>query len=188
MAASRGSADDAQQREQGQQQQPGERGDGVAKGHRKRLRPESARVNVSPPDSNGTRRDGGRHPGRLVHDRDAMSSTLDPAVIESWHAHVYFDASSRDAALALRATIEAELAGRIELGRFHEKPVGPHPMWSYQLAFPAAGFAHVVGWLALNHGALDVFVHPNTGEELRDHRDRALWLGRSYTLDLSVLR
>jgi hypothetical protein len=21
-------------------------------------------------------------------------------------------------------------------GRFHEKPVGPHPMWSYQLAFP----------------------------------------------------
>jgi len=117
-----------------------------------------------------------------------MSSTLDPSVIESWHAHVYFDASSRDAALALRATIEAELAGRIELGRFHEKPVGPHPMWSYQLAFPAAGFAHVVGWLALNHGALDVFVHPNTGEELRDHRDRALWLGRSYALDLSVLR
>jgi len=45
VAASRGSADDAQQREQGQQQQPGERGDGVAKGHRHRLRPESARVN-----------------------------------------------------------------------------------------------------------------------------------------------
>ena len=112
---------------------------------------------------------------------------LDPSVIESWHAHVYFGAPSRDAALALRKTIESELAGRIELGRFHEKPVGPHPMWSYQLAVPAAGFAHVVGWLALNHGALDVFVHPNTDDELRDHRDCALWLGKSYALNLAAL-
>ncbi len=110
-----------------------------------------------------------------------------PSTIESWHAHVYFDASSRDAAWALRETIAVELGGRMELGRFHEKPVGPHPMWSYQLAIPAAGFSEVVGWLALNHGALDVFVHPNTGDELRDHRDCALWLGKSHTLNLAAL-
>ena len=112
---------------------------------------------------------------------------LQPSAIESWHAHVYFDAASRDAAWALRETIQAELAGRFEMGRFHEKPVGPHPMWSYQLAIPAQNFAHVVGWLALNHGALDVFVHPNSGDELRDHRDSALWLGRSYELNLAAL-
>jgi DOPA 4,5-dioxygenase len=112
---------------------------------------------------------------------------LQPSIIESWHAHVYFDASSRDAARALRQTIETELADSIEMGRFHEKPVGPHPMWSYQLAFAPASFSHVVGWLALNHGALDVFVHPNTGDELRDHRDCALWLGKSYALNLAAL-
>jgi aromatic ring-cleaving dioxygenase len=112
---------------------------------------------------------------------------LQPALIESWHAHVYFEAASRDAAWALRETIAGELDGRMTLGRFHEKPVGPHPMWSYQLAIPAAHFAHVVGWLALNHGALDVLVHPNTGDELRDHRDSALWLGRSHALDLAAL-
>lgn len=111
----------------------------------------------------------------------------DPASIISWHAHVYFDADSRDAAWALRGRIQVALDGLFEMGRFHEKPVGPHPMWSYQLALPAAHFAKVVGWLALNHGALDVFVHPNTGDELRDHRDCALWLGRSHTLDLAAL-
>jgi DOPA 4,5-dioxygenase len=73
------------------------------------------------------------------------------------------------------------------MGRFHERPVGPHPMWSYQIAFAPAAFDEVVPWLALNRGALDVFVHPNTGDELADHRDRAIWLGRSYTLDLAVL-
>jgi aromatic ring-cleaving dioxygenase len=117
-----------------------------------------------------------------------MTKTLAPSLIESWHAHVYFDAASRDAAWALRELIITELAGTIEMGRFHEKPVGPHPMWSYQLAFPAGNFAQVLSWLALNHGALDVFVHPNTGDALRDHRDCALWLGRSYALNLAALK
>ena len=112
---------------------------------------------------------------------------LQPSLVESWHAHVYFDAASRDAAWALREVIVTELAGQIEMGRFHERPVGPHPMWSYQLAFTAAVFSPVVTWLTLNHAALDVFIHPNTGDELRDHRDCALWLGRSYTLNLAAL-
>jgi DOPA 4,5-dioxygenase len=30
-------------------------------------------------------------------------------------------------------------------------------------------------------------VHPNTGDALRDHRDSALWLGRSHTLNLAAL-
>jgi DOPA 4,5-dioxygenase len=107
--------------------------------------------------------------------------------IETWHAHVYFDAATRDAAWALRDLIAAELGDRVSLGRFHERPVGPHPAWSYQLAFAPAQFPHVAAWLALNHGALDVFLHPNTGDELRDHRDSAIWIGRSYPLDLRAV-
>jgi DOPA 4,5-dioxygenase len=112
---------------------------------------------------------------------------IDPSTFDSWHAHVYFDASSRDEAWALRETIETQLTGRMTMGRFHEKPVGPHPMWSYQLEIAGAEFAYVLGWLTLNHGALDVFVHPNTGDALRDHRDGALWIGRSHTLVLAAL-
>jgi len=107
--------------------------------------------------------------------------------IDSWHAHVYFDATTRDAAWALRETIAMALADVLTLGRFHEKPVGPHPMWSYQMAFPPASLAQVVGWLTLNHGALDVLLHPNTGDELGDHRDSALWLGHSHALNLAAL-
>ena len=107
--------------------------------------------------------------------------------IDSWHAHVYFDASTRDAAWALRETIAVALADALTLGRFHEKPVGPHPMWSYQMAFPPASLAQVLSWLTLNHGALDVLLHPNTGDELGDHRDSALWLGHSHKLNLAAL-
>ena len=114
-------------------------------------------------------------------------ANLDVSQITSWHAHVYFDATSRDAAREFGEVVTAQFGNRIVMGRFHERPVGPHPRWSYQIAFAPAEFSDVVGWLVLNHGALDVFVHPNTGNELRDHRDSAIWLGRSHQLDLRAV-
>ena len=114
-------------------------------------------------------------------------ASLDVSGITSWHAHVYFDAATRDAAWEFRDSVTAQFGDRVEMGRFHERPVGPHPRWSYQIAFEPTQFADVVSWLALNHGALDVFVHPNTDNELRDHRDCALWIGRSYRLDLKAV-
>jgi DOPA 4,5-dioxygenase len=107
--------------------------------------------------------------------------------VASWHAHVYFDAGSRGAAFALRERIAARFDGQMELGRFHERPVGPHPQRSYQIAFEPGHFAEIATWLALHHGALDVFMHPNTGDSLRDHRDRAVWIGRSHELNLRAL-
>ena len=112
---------------------------------------------------------------------------LDISSITSWHAHVYFDATSRDAAREFFEVVAAQFGNGVQLSRFHERPVGPHPLWSYQIAFAPTQFSDVVGWLTLNHGALDVFVHPNTDDELRDHRDCAIWLGQSHELDLRVL-
>jgi len=104
---------------------------------------------------------------------------------ESWHAHVYFDAGSHDAAWTLRQAIEARFA--LAMGRFHERPLGPHPCWSFQVAFRPDQFADLVPRLALNRGGLVVFIHPNKGDELGDHRDGALWLGAKLELDLAAL-
>lgn len=116
-----------------------------------------------------------------------MMAQLDPASITSWHAHVYFDGPTRDAAWALRQTITERLGSIVQIGRFHERPVGPHPMWSFQIEIAPHDFAQVMSWLALNHGSLDVFAHPNTGHQLRDHRDSAIWIGHSQVLKLEAL-
>lgn len=108
-----------------------------------------------------------------------------PDVISSWHAHVYFDSASRDVARRLYERLPDRFP-EAEIGRFHERPVGPHPMWSYQIAFAPALFAEIVPWLALNRSGLDVFVHPNTGDGRADHSDNAMFLGRSYPLDLTA--
>ena len=106
--------------------------------------------------------------------------------ITDWHAHVYFDRTTKTRAWNLKGRVAAELAGEVEVGRFHERPVGPHPMWSFQIAFGHDRFPVVVPWLAVNRDGLIVFVHPNSGDGLGDHRDRALWLGTGLDLELSV--
>ena len=40
---------------------------------------------------------------------------LDVSRIESWHAHVYFDAVTRDAALAFRNVVSTQFADRVSL-------------------------------------------------------------------------
>ena len=105
--------------------------------------------------------------------------------IESWHAHVYFDAQTAAPARALYDRVRAAFPAA-EMGRFHEKPVGPHPMWSYQVAFAPALLATILPWLTLNRDGLDVFIHPNTGDGLADHRDHTIFLGKSYPLKLSI--
>lgn len=106
--------------------------------------------------------------------------------IADCHAHVYYDAASRGQAEALRDA----MAGRfpVRLGRWHDRPVGPHPQSMYQVAFPLAAFGSFVPWLALNRGDLAILVHPLTGDDVADHSRHALWLGGPLPLDLDSLR
>jgi DOPA 4,5-dioxygenase len=106
--------------------------------------------------------------------------------IGGYHAHVYYDQASKSAAGALRDKIDA--AFTVDLGRWHDAPVGPHPCGSYQIAFAPELFASLVPWLALNRGDLTVFVHPNTGDAMADHTAHVMWLGESRALNLDALR
>ncbi|MGC5701631.1 DOPA 4,5-dioxygenase family protein [Pseudomonas sp. NFXW11] len=103
--------------------------------------------------------------------------------IKGYHAHVYFDASTIDQARALCE--QAAQLFPLKMGRVHERLVGPHPDWSCQLAFTPEVFAQVVPWLALNRRGLVVFLHPDTGDDLRDHTDHAIWMGAMRPLDLT---
>lgn len=110
----------------------------------------------------------------------------DPAPVAGYHAHVYYDPQTRAAAARLREEIAARFAAR--LGRWHDEPVGPHPVSMYQVAFEAAEFPGLVPWLMLNRGELSVLVHPLTGDDYRDHARFALWLGRQVPLRLEILK
>ncbi len=109
----------------------------------------------------------------------------DPALVEGYHAHLYYDPDTR--AFAERLRLEIGQRFRVRVGSWHDEPVGPHPQAMFQLAFAAAEFARLVPWLQLNHGALCVLIHPMTQDAVADHSHFALWLGKPLPLRLEVL-
>jgi DOPA 4,5-dioxygenase len=110
-----------------------------------------------------------------------------PTSVTGYHAHVYFDAATRERAWRLRETVAGAFPAA-QIGRFHEKNVGPHPRWSFQIAFAPDQFDRIVPWLMLNRDGLTVFLHPETGDALTDHAERAIWMGELLPLNLDALR
>ncbi len=104
--------------------------------------------------------------------------------IVGYHAHVYYDSDTQDT--ARQVCEEAARLFPVEMGRMHTRPVGPHPRWSCQLGFAADAFDQVIPWLMLNRQGLTIFTHPETGQHLEDHRDRAVWMGEMLDLNLAM--
>lgn len=103
---------------------------------------------------------------------------------KAYHAHIYFDEQTKAHARALCDTT-AERFG-LKVGRFHEKLVGPHPCWSCQVTLGARDFDSYIAWLDENRAGLTIFVHPLTGDDIKDHTDYAYWLGDAVELNLAI--
>ena len=105
---------------------------------------------------------------------------------DAYHAHLYFGPETAAQARTLAARAAGQFA--VQVGRFHERPVGPHPQWSCQLAFGRGEFERLIPWLEAHRGDIDVLVHGLSGDDLADHTRHAFWLGKEWPLDLSIFR
>lgn len=101
-----------------------------------------------------------------------------------YHAHVYYDAATRDAALALRARFRDAPAVTF-VGSMTDRPVGPHPVPQFEVHFGEAVRGEMIALIAGT--GLTALVHPLTDDDLADHTALAHWIGTPLSLDLSVL-
>lgn len=76
-----------------------------------------------------------------------------------------------------------------------EEPIGPHPVAMFEVnIFTPAQFGAFIPWLVINRGPLSALIHPNciidkeTGahDVLRDHTQRATWMGERIPLDFGA--
>ena len=109
--------------------------------------------------------------------------TTQPIKIEGYHAHVYYDPTTRARAAQLRETIASALG--VEVRELSDAPRGPHPVPQFRFMFTTAQFENIVPWLMLNRQGLDVLVHPLTDNSYDDHSRYAVWLGSPVPLKLN---
>jgi DOPA 4,5-dioxygenase len=103
-----------------------------------------------------------------------------------FQAHVYFDAITHRTAERTRDALARDLG--VNVGAFHERPVGPHAKAMFQVTITPEQFATVVPWLMVNRSGLSVFVHPTTDDSVADHEASSLWMGEPLPIDVEVLR
>ena len=108
------------------------------------------------------------------------------ADIRGFHAHVYFDATTRRTAARLHDAIARHLG--VNVGALYERPVGPHAKAMFQVAITPEQFATVVPWLMVNRAGLSVLVHPISDDPVRDHDTSPLWMGEPLPIDVEFLR
>jgi aromatic ring-cleaving dioxygenase len=106
--------------------------------------------------------------------------------IRGYHAHVYYDTTTKPRAARLRETIIEHFS--VESRGLSDEPRGPHPISQFNVVFKVEEFEKLVPWLMLNREGLDVLVHPLTESSYDDHSKNALWLGTPVTMKLDVLR
>lgn len=106
--------------------------------------------------------------------------------IDGFHAHIYYS-SDEERAVAAEIREYVDDTYDVVMGRWRDQPVGPHPIPMYQIAFDNSVFDQLVPWLMLNRNGLNILVHPNTSDAVKDHRDFPIWLGDKLPLNIAFL-
>ena len=104
-----------------------------------------------------------------------------------YHSHLYFDDKSE----ALAASIYSEarqLDWVVEVGRFHPRPIGPHPCRQFQIRVTLDKLEEITAWFEARRNGLSVLIHPEIEDDYLAHTDLATWLGRPWPLKLAGLK
>tara|TARA_B100000530_G_scaffold32022_1_gene18990 strand:- start:84 stop:431 length:348 start_codon:yes stop_codon:yes gene_type:complete len=104
----------------------------------------------------------------------------------NYHAHIYFDDFiTRRLARELRSNLNNNF--NIKLGGWKNNPVGPHTKPMYMIVFGSNLFSNLVPWLMLNRNGLSILIHPQTNDEMLDHTEHCIWMGKALYLDTEKL-
>lgn len=104
-----------------------------------------------------------------------------------YHAHIYFSPEQSASAAALYARLPALLPASCELGRLHQREVGPHTQPMFAISFDSSLLPAITALLTAERGDLSVLLHPELADEVTGHTSAATWLGAPLPLKIDTL-
>jgi DOPA 4,5-dioxygenase len=107
-----------------------------------------------------------------------------------YHAHIYYSADERPAALALRDSLRSAdpadpLSKILFVGELRDHKAGPHITSQFEIHFEKRLLPYVEQ--KMESSGLRVLIHPLTLDDLGDHTYLGRWIGEPVELDLTVL-
>ena len=103
--------------------------------------------------------------------------------IKNYHFHLYYSLTPDqiEKATAILNKLNQQKTD-MPIGRIWEKPVGPHTIGSCQVTVERSRFQEMIEWFLANREGLSLFIHPDTGDDLKDHTEHVMWMGKEHPL------
>lgn len=105
----------------------------------------------------------------------------------NYHAHFYFEAGSRE--LVLEVAQKAK-ALKVFSGIYPvDRKVGPHPLPMMELHFSDPNLETVKEFFQkiFEEKGNSTLIHPYTDDEIKDHTESAIWIGKKLELNMKFL-
>ncbi len=103
------------------------------------------------------------------------------------HSHIYFTPDIREIAVRFRKKIVEKFDGRAQISRLIDRPIGPHPVPMFEVDFHSELATELAPFLEKEREGLSILIHPVSDEEVKDHTERAVWMGKKLELNIDFL-
>jgi aromatic ring-cleaving dioxygenase len=107
-------------------------------------------------------------------------------MINTYHAHVYFELEQLVLAERVRLAIANAIPEITYLGRLIPMLVGPHPKPMFEMHIPTLILDDATQKIELLREDLDVLIHPVHDNDFAAHTVDARWLGHALTLNIDI--
>lgn len=109
-------------------------------------------------------------------------------MIETYHAHVYFELAQSALAEQVRKQLMLAIPEHTYSGKLVLKLVGPHPKPMFEIHIPANVLDQTINTIETLREGLDVLIHPVNGDPVAAHTTEAKWLGKPLALNITLLK
>ena len=104
--------------------------------------------------------------------------------IEWFHSHVYFKPEEYEKAARVRENIIRGIGQNARVYELVDHPIGPHPLPMFEVDFPSSNLGKVIEVLLTYREGLSILVHPLSGDDIADHTEYPMWIGKPLELNL----
>jgi aromatic ring-cleaving dioxygenase len=103
-------------------------------------------------------------------------------------AHIYYSFTTRSQAEILRnKAVQRFQSQAVFIGPLIDELIGPHPQPMFEINYSKEFYTEMLIWFNEERENLNILIHPVTGDDPKDHFEKALWLGEPQPLDASKL-
>ncbi len=110
------------------------------------------------------------------------------AMIQTYHAHIYFTSDEMALAAQVRENIINQLPQLTYTGQLIPIAIGPHPLPMFEIHIPVGNINLAMATIDGLRKEFSVLIHPVQSDEFIAHTSDARWLGEKLALNLKVLK